>query len=222
MRQERLNDAAIALYKVLSENNIKHGIFGGWAVAIRGGPRESKDIDCLVASDKQQVLMVLDGRDGFRFISQTREDYVAFFWNDGTSSESVLVELFVGSTAAMQTLVPTVFQVRGEKLGEKPASLLDVVYLFKGKLRAAATREKHSDAADLVYLESTFLDKLRNSASQFSLYYSGLALKRYPHLLYAFQRIGIDTEAAEKEVESISLNDLPPPQSGDVQKGLLG
>jgi hypothetical protein len=122
----------------------------------------------------------------------------------------------------MQIIVPTVFQVRGEKMGERPAFLLDVVYLFKGKLRAAATRGKHSDAVDLIYLESVFVNRLQDSAGQFSLYYSGLALKRYPHLLYAFRRIGIDTEAAEKSVEGISLDALPLPQSGDVQKGLLG
>jgi hypothetical protein len=122
----------------------------------------------------------------------------------------------------MQPVVPIVVQVRGEKLGEKSASLLDVVYLFKGKLRAAATRSKHSDSADVIFLESTFLYELRNSRDQFSLYYTGLALKRYPHLLYAFQRIGIDVKAAEKEVESISLDALPPPQEGDIQKGLLG
>jgi hypothetical protein len=98
MRQERLNDAAIALCKVLSDNNIKHGIFGGWAVAVQGGPRESKDIDCLVAGDKQKVLTMLDGRDGFQFIPQTRDDYAAFFWNDGTSGEPVLVELFMGGS----------------------------------------------------------------------------------------------------------------------------
>jgi hypothetical protein len=39
---------------------------------------------------------MLDERNCFRVIPQTRNDYVAFFWKDETSSERVLVELFMG------------------------------------------------------------------------------------------------------------------------------
>ena len=121
----------------------------------------------------------------------------------------------------MQPVVPKVLQVRGEKLGDRPTSILDEVYIFKGKLRAAAIRAKGSDAADLAYLESTCPDKLRTGAGQFSRYYAGLALKRYPHLVPVVQRVGIDVKAAENAVVGISLEALPLPQPGDVQKGLL-
>ena len=43
--QGRLNDAAIALYEVLSGANVEHGIFGGYAVSTLGGHRASKDVD---------------------------------------------------------------------------------------------------------------------------------------------------------------------------------
>ena len=49
MLQDRLNDAAIALSRVLSDARIKFGIFGGYAIAVLGGQRESKDIDCVAA-----------------------------------------------------------------------------------------------------------------------------------------------------------------------------
>lgn len=52
--------------------------------------------------------------------------------------------------------------------------------------------------------------------------YTGLTLKRYSHLLYASQSIGIDVKAAGGEVESIFLGALPSPQEDDIQKGLLG
>ncbi len=82
MIQERLNDAAKALYKVLSEAGVKHGIFGGCAIGALGGPRESKDIDCITSVSKQQILSILNGKQGFEYLNQAREDYVAFFWSD--------------------------------------------------------------------------------------------------------------------------------------------
>lgn len=79
MRQERLHDAAIALNRMISRNGIKSGIFGGYAMGILGGPRESKDVDCLASVTKQQIISLLDGKEGFQCIPQGREDYVAFF-----------------------------------------------------------------------------------------------------------------------------------------------
>lgn len=42
MIQRRLNDAAVALYRVLSAAGIEHGLLGGYAIATLGGPRETK------------------------------------------------------------------------------------------------------------------------------------------------------------------------------------
>lgn len=95
MIQDRLNDAAIALCRVLDNAQIHFGIFGGYAVAVMGGPRESKDIDCLAAVTKEQAVKLLDGVDGFSVIPQTREDYVAFLWSDQPDRKhAVLVEIF--------------------------------------------------------------------------------------------------------------------------------
>lgn len=114
------------------------------------------------------------------------------------------------------------FQVHGERLGEKSANLLGVVCIFKGKLRAAATRGKHSDSVDLLYLEGLYLEMLQKDVQVFNLQYVGLALKRNPHLRYAFHRIGIDVQAAEEQTQSLSLTGLPPPVPGDVQRGIMG
>lgn len=54
MIQSRLNDAAIALDRVLVAANIKYGIFGGYAITALGGPRESKDVDCLLPQAKSR------------------------------------------------------------------------------------------------------------------------------------------------------------------------
>ncbi len=61
MIQARLNDAAIRLCQLLDAANIKHGIFGGYAIGVLGGPRESKDIDCIASTSKQALIHLLDG-----------------------------------------------------------------------------------------------------------------------------------------------------------------
>jgi hypothetical protein len=53
MIQARLNDAAIALSRILHEAGTKHGVFGGFAIVSLG---ETKDIDCIASVSKQQVI----------------------------------------------------------------------------------------------------------------------------------------------------------------------
>ena len=89
MHQARLNDAAISLSRVLDMSHITFGIFGGYAIAAHGGQRESKDIDCLAAVSKQTILSLLDGKQGFVAVPQTREDYVAFLWSDKPNRENM-------------------------------------------------------------------------------------------------------------------------------------
>ncbi len=96
MIQSRLNDAAIALDRVLAAANVKYGIFGGYAISSLGGPRESKDVDCVASASKQQIVALLDGKYGFKYIDQTRTDYVAFSWSDKPKDpRAILVEIFV-------------------------------------------------------------------------------------------------------------------------------
>ncbi|EER43203.1 predicted protein [Histoplasma capsulatum H143] len=155
--QACLNDAAIVLHRVLS-GQVKFSIFGGYAVLTLGGPRASKDVDCIASVNKQQILNILDGKNGFVAVSQLWQDYVAFLWSDKLNRErAVLVEIFCegfsGATFTMANVVPT--------------------------------------------------------------------LKCYPELQHCFTRIGINIQAANARAAAHDINDLPPPQPGDVQKGLL-
>ncbi|SRR6266498_193212 len=96
MLQGRLNDTAIALYRILAAANIKHGVFGVFAIGTMGGNRESKDIDCIASVTKPEIIAVLDGKEGFRYVDQSRDDYVMFFWSDKPDrSQAVTVEIFV-------------------------------------------------------------------------------------------------------------------------------
>ena len=91
---ERLHKAALALYAALSSANVQHGIFGGYAIAVLGGPRASKDVDCVTVSDRAGLVAIIGARSDFTLIPQTREDYVSFFWHEMPNSRPVLVELF--------------------------------------------------------------------------------------------------------------------------------
>jgi hypothetical protein len=42
-----------------------------------GGTSESNDIDCLASVTKEQIISLLDNKEGFQAISQNRQDYVA-------------------------------------------------------------------------------------------------------------------------------------------------
>jgi hypothetical protein len=105
MHQARLNDAAIALARVLDKKIIYFGFFGGYAIGAYGGQRECQDIDCLAGATKQQLIDLLDGKGGFvkapietRFIgapNQISEDYVAFLWSERPNRQNeVLVEIW--------------------------------------------------------------------------------------------------------------------------------
>jgi hypothetical protein len=95
MLQDRLNDAAISLHRILSRHHVHSGIFGGYAIGVLGGARESKDIDCIASISKEEVISLLDGKEGFTAVPQTRQDYVAFLWSDKPDGrQAVLVENF--------------------------------------------------------------------------------------------------------------------------------
>lgn len=121
----------------------------------------------------------------------------------------------------MANVHPLIAQISGQTEGTGVTALLDLIYLFKGKLRAAATRENFHDSVDLRWLEGHNLVRLRQNSHAFDLYYVGLALKHYPELHHCFTRIGINVQAARARVASQDLNDIPRPATGDVQQGLL-
>lgn len=219
MRDGRLNDAAIAVNKALLEARVTFGIFGGFAVGVHGGPRESKDIDCVVNCQKEWLVTFLSSKKDFLYTNNTRPDYAAFFWGNDKPGNGVLIEFF--PIVMTPNMTPQTVTVQGESLGSQVTQLLDVGFVYKGKLRAAAMRGKHSDAADLIFLESRYTDYLKGRATEFSRYYVGLALKRFPHLEHSFVRVNIDVKAAKVRVQDVELDALPTPQPNDVQNGLL-
>ena len=121
----------------------------------------------------------------------------------------------------MSNVNPMTISVVGQVFGSGPVSLLDPVYIFKGKLQARATRDKFHDAVDLRFLEGHFRDELRQRKREFSLDQVGLAMNRSPELEHLFARLSLDLDAATDHVTTLDPKNLPRPQPGDVQKGLL-
>ncbi|KAF2759375.1 hypothetical protein EJ05DRAFT_344195 [Pseudovirgaria hyperparasitica] len=227
MRQSRLNDAAIALDRVLGHAQIRFGIFGGYAIGALGGNRESKDIDCVASVTKQQIINILDKKEGFEAVMQSRQDYVAFLWSDKPNREgAVLVEIFCeqfpGARYSMRNAEVRPITINGEGLGQGSSNFFDPVYIFKGKLRAAALRKKFHDSADLRWIEGRYSAQIHERRSELSMLYIGIALKRYPELDLLFTRLGVDVEACKKAANEVDLEKLPAPAPGDVQGGILG
>ena len=122
----------------------------------------------------------------------------------------------------MQNAVVETRQVTGAVLGSDQTSFPDPVYIFKGKLRAAATRKIFYDSADVRWLKRHFGATIRQHASEYNLEYLGRAMRIYPELELAFQRIGVDISAAKAKIANVGMTSPPVPQPGDVQRGVLG
>ncbi|KAL2817971.1 hypothetical protein BDW59DRAFT_175294 [Aspergillus cavernicola] len=204
MLQDRLHDAAIALHRILAPANIRFGIFGGYAIGVLCGSRESKDIDFLASVSKQQIVALLDGKGGFVAIPQGRQDYVAFLWSDRPDrGNAVLVEIFCEQFAGAQ------YSMNG-------------IQATVRKLRAAATRSKFHDSADLRWLADRHSATIQARQGELNPQYIGLALKKYPELAHLFAGLGVNIIGAKHSVRDLSPSRLPAPAPGDVQRGLLG
>ncbi|SPQ23065.1 abae4c8e-ebd4-469e-b4b8-e04d43b8f7ae [Thermothielavioides terrestris] len=152
MLQERLNDAAIALHRVLEKTDVDFGIFGGHAVAAMGGLRMSKDVDCLVSTSKDKIVELLNGKEGFVAFPQNQPDYERFLWSDDKDLRNpVQVEIycaeFPGSQHAMAGVRTDTLLIEGLSQGEGVSRFLEPFRVFKGKLSAAATRDARSKSA---------------------------------------------------------------------------
>ncbi|KAJ5679400.1 hypothetical protein N7462_007644 [Penicillium macrosclerotiorum] len=240
MIQERLNDAAISLHRVLRRNKVSFGIFGGYAIGVLGGTRESKDIDCLASASKEQIISMMDKKDGFVLIPQCRQDYVAFFWcgNPPEDRYPVLVEIFCerfpGSQHTMKCIKTGEHILSGQQFGKGISCFFDPFHLFKGKLRAAATRSKSHDAEDLCWLADRFGTTLKERSSELNLEYLRVAMERYPELEKMFRELNVDLASVRNASDSLELpcpSTLTPEATlaleytmapGDVQFGLLG
>jgi hypothetical protein len=251
MHQARLNDAAIALSRILDKQPIYFGFFGGYAINAYGGQRECKDIDCIADATKQQIINVLDGKEGFvKAPIQTTEDYVAFLWSEQPNRQNpVLVEIWcdqfpgkfirtipflsfnpgidfltifsLGAKHLMSDVRLVTIPINGQVTGFGASSFLNPFHIFKGKIHAAAGRANYHDAADLRWLETRYSQEIRASKKELNLKLVGLTIKRYPELETQFTRIGIDVIKAKNGAANLDPNNLPQPTPGDVQEGLL-
>ena len=135
---------------------------------------------------------------------------------------SILIWVCLGAQYTMKDVQASLRTINGQRLGTGQASLLDPYYLFKGKLRAAATRSKYRDAADMRWLADRYGNVIQARKENLNLQYIGLAMKRYPELELLFRRLEIDLTRAREAARDLDPSRLPAPAPGDVQRGLLG
>lgn len=121
----------------------------------------------------------------------------------------------------MNNVRTTQISIKGTSGAVGTCSYLEPFLIFKGKLRAAATRNKFHDSADLRKIGEMYEADIKRQARELRLDYIGLAMKRNAVLELLFKRLGVDTQAAKAAVVNFDPNKLPAPAPGDVQKGLL-
>ena len=114
-------------------------------------------------------------------------------------------------------------QVAGDRAGRDTTVILDPVFFCQGKLQAAATRVKFTDASDLIFLESKHSSGIRAHNNELNRYQVGMALKRYPHLEHSFARLGLSLDTCEAVARDIDIDALAsrPPEPNSVQNALL-
>jgi len=113
-------------------------------------------------------------------------------------------------------------QIPSGSVGVNTTKILDVSFIFKGKLQAAATRSKHSDAADLLWLEARYNTALKAHTKEYDRRFIGMAMRRYSQLEQAFVRLGVDVEACKTVTRDFDPDGkMPPPQLNQVQNGLM-
>ncbi len=66
MARKQLPDDFQEFIECLNDNNVRYLLVGGWAVAIYGNPRATKDIDFLVATDHTNISNLLSALHEFR------------------------------------------------------------------------------------------------------------------------------------------------------------
>jgi hypothetical protein len=228
-----LSDAAIAIREVLDDLEVPFGIFGGFAIATLGGPRESKDIDCAVHCTKEWLVENLRNTEGFKPMDNQRADIVTFLWGDRnvlleffpseSKDEPIVVSSANSTTASMLNMTTIRTEVTGRRSGKSTTQILDPVIIFKGKLYATSMRNKYSDAADLIWLATKFSPELRSRSKELSRHMIGRVVKRHPHLERTFSSIigadGLDASTAtarEQDVDQLSAI-----EQNQVQNGLL-
>lgn len=113
--------------------------------------------------------------------------------------------------------------VEGRLRGQEATFILDPVLVFKGKLFAAATRNKFSDAADLLWLADVHTDLLKSRSRELSRNLVGRVAERHAHLRRTFEKL-VGQQVLEAAIQSSRNADSSPStviQQNQVQNGLL-
>jgi hypothetical protein len=108
--------------------------------------------------------------------------------------------------STMQTIATRTVEIRDHKM-----RLLDIVYIFKGKVNAAANRPKVSDCSDIEFLYARFESYLRTQVHRINVQDAGKAIKRYPSLSTVFGNLGIDVHKAIEQAGSLEITSMHPP-----------
>ena len=108
----------------------------------------------------------------------------------------------------------------GRTLGASTTYIMEPVIIFKGKLMAAANRNKYSDIADLTWLADKYSGELISRRKELSRHMVGEILRRHSHLERTFGRL-IGEEALRASKATSWTNQPLGAELNQVQNGVL-
>ncbi|KIM35676.1 hypothetical protein M413DRAFT_326758 [Hebeloma cylindrosporum] len=153
--RDRLDMAAIALHRVLVQNDFNHTFFGGYQLQLMGSIRGTKDVDVVV---KKPVFH------GFEKVKRAFVDHPEFLVFDGNRTDAIRaihaptgvgVDILLEDPPKGKLVIP-------DDPNELP--FFPATHMFIKKIKCLSVRQKETDEEDLVFLfENYALDQQKIS-----------------------------------------------------------
>jgi len=141
--RDRLDLAAIAVHRVLTNQKFNHSFFGGYELEIMGNIRGTKDVDVVV---KRPLF------NGFKKVKQAFVDDMEFLVMDGNSTSGIRAihsPSKVGIDIMLQDLPKESITLAGDPYH---LPFFTATHLFIKKVECLAVRQKVTDQQDLIFL----------------------------------------------------------------------
>jgi len=145
--RDRLDIAAIALHRVLEQNNFDHIFFGGYQLQLMGSIRGTKDVDVAV---KKPMF------NGFEKVKKAFVDDPEFMVFDGNRTDGIRAihsPSRVGVDIMLQDLPKRRITLPDDR---NQLPFFPATHMFIKKIECLSIRQKPSDEEDLVFLFETF------------------------------------------------------------------
>ncbi|KAI9891986.1 MAG: hypothetical protein M1814_002181 [Vezdaea aestivalis] len=175
---DNLGLACKYLIELSSRNQIEIAVHGGWALFLRGGNRNTNDVDLAVHASMEDLIKVLKQENRLCIPKRYGKTCLTIFvhtggtWDNGYVACAVYVDLIIGGNLGTPADIPTgtelIIPIQTAQ-GLSQVRVTSVDYLFAAKLDAFYNRRSENDFYDLSYLINTAADKIFSFRNQLNM-----------------------------------------------------